>query len=49
MHPEIFKLDSKWPPIDHYLLSHAQYLANRVRWLDHHYRTKCEVSGENAP
>ena len=49
MHPEIFKLDSKWAPSGHYLLSQAQYLANCVRWLDHYYKTKCEVSEEDAP
>ena len=24
------------------------YLVNRARWLDHHYKTKCEISDENA-
>ena len=40
--------NSKWPPICHYLLSHARYLVSRARWLDHYYETKCEVSGEDA-
>ena len=41
--------NSKWPPIAHYLLSLAQYLANRVRWLDRYYKTECDVSREDAP
>ena len=26
-----------------------EYLVNRARWLDHYYKTKCKVSGEDAP
>ena len=49
MHLEKFRLDqSKWPPYDHYSLSHGRYLVNRARWLDHYYRTKCEISAEDA-
>ena len=35
--------NSKWPPIGQYLLSHACYLVNHTRWLDHYYVTKSEV------
>ena len=47
--------------IGHYSLSHGRYLVNRARWLDHYYKTKCEISdsdyyktkcefwGEDAP
>ena len=38
----------KWPPISHYSLSHGRYLVNRARWLDHYYKTKCVISGEDA-
>ena len=31
-----------------YSLSHGRYLVNRARWLDHHYKTKCVISGEDA-
>ena len=31
-----------------YSLSHGLYLVNRARWLDHHYKTKYEISGEDA-
>ena len=50
MHFEKIQLDqvSKWPPIAHYSLSHGRYLVNRARWLDHYYRTKCVISGEDA-
>ena len=48
IHPEICYLDSKWPSIGHYSLSHAQYVAECVRWLDHHNKTKFEVAGEHA-
>ena len=41
-------LSIKWPPIGHYSLSHGRYLVNRARWLDHYYRTKCEISAEDA-
>ena len=49
MHLEKIRLLSnlKWSPIGHYLL--AQYLAKRVKWLDHYYKTKCDVSREDAP
>ena len=30
------------------LLSHGRYLVNRARWLDHYYKTKCNISGEDA-
>ena len=33
----------------HYLLSYALYFGNRARCPDHHYETKSEVSGEDAP
>ena len=33
----------------HYLLSHALLFLNFAKWLDHYYKTKCEVSGEEAP
>ena len=39
---------SKWLPIGHYSLSHGRYLVNRARWLDNYYRTKCEISAEDA-
>ena len=38
----------KWPPISHYSLSHGRYLVNRARWLDHYYKAKCVISGEDA-
>ena len=25
------------------------YLVNRARWLDRYYKTKCDISGEDAP
>ena len=25
-----------------------RHLVNCARWLDHYYKTKCEISGENA-
>ena len=28
--------------------SHGRYLINRARWLDHYYKTKFEISDENA-
>ena len=39
---------SKWPLIGHYSLSHGRYLVNRARWLDHYYKTKCVISGQDA-
>ena len=39
---------SKWPPIGHYSLSHGRFLVNRAGWLDHYYKTKCVISGEDA-
>ena len=39
------RANTKWLTIRQFLLSHAQYLANLAGWLDHHYKTKCEVSG----
>ena len=27
---------------------HGRYLINRARWLDHYYKTKCEISDEDA-
>ena len=49
MHVEKFQLsNSKWPPIGHYSLLHGQYLVKRARWLDHYYKTKFEISGEDA-
>ena len=32
----------------HYSLFHGRYLVNRARWLDHYYKTKCVISGEDA-
>ena len=32
------RLNSKWPLIGHYSLSHGRYLVNRARWLDHYYK-----------
>ena len=32
----------------HYSLSHGRFLVNRARWLDHYYKTKCVISGEDA-
>ena len=29
-------------------LSHGRYLVNRARWLDHYYKIKCVISGEDA-
>ena len=43
-----FCQSSKWPPISHYSLSHGRYLVKRARWLDHYYKAKCVISGENA-
>ena len=50
MHLEKNRLDQiqNAPPppplaIGHYLLSHAQYLANRIGRVDHYYKTKCDV------
>ena len=34
--------------ISHYSLSHGRYLVNHARWLDHYYKTKCVISGEDA-
>ena len=25
------------------------YMLNRAKWLDHYYKTKCELSGDGAP
>ena len=38
-----FSAFSLWT-IGHCLLSHARYLVNRARSLDHYNETKCEVS-----
>ena len=27
---------------------HIAGFGNRIRWLDHYYKTKCEISGEDA-
>ena len=27
---------------------HHLYLINRAKWLDHYYKTKCVISGEDA-
>ena len=43
MHFEKIQLDQ-----GHYSLSHGRYLVNRARWLDHYYKTKCVISGEDA-
>ena len=32
----------------HYSFSHGRYFVNRARWLDHYYKTKCEISDEDA-
>ena len=45
---KLFCQSSKWPPISHYSLSHGRYLVNHARWLDHYYKTKCVISGEDA-
>ena len=45
MHPEKFRVGQ----IQNGRLSHGRYLVNRARWLDHYYKAKCEVSGEDAP
>ena len=34
--------------IPFYSLLHGRYLVNRARWLDHYYKTKCVISGEDA-
>ena len=47
-HENSTRPSSKWPPIGHYSLSHGCYLVNRARWLDHYYKTKCVISGEDA-
>ena len=26
----------------------GRYLVNHARWLDHYYKTKCVISGEDA-
>ena len=31
-----------------YSLLHGRYLVNCARWLDHYYKTKCVISGEDA-
>ena len=28
--------------------SHGRYLVIHTRWLDHYYKTKCEIPGEDA-
>ena len=32
----------------HDSLSHGCYSVDRARWLDHCYKTKCVISGEDA-
>ena len=44
MHLEKIRLEQ----IQNYSLSHGRYLLNRARWLDHYYKTKCDISGEDA-
>ena len=46
MHFEKIQLDQVQN--GHYSLSHGRYLVNRARWLDHYYKTKCVISGEDA-
>ena len=46
MHLEKFRPDQIQN--GHYSLSRGRYLVNRARWLDHYYKTKCEISGEDA-
>ena len=50
MHLKKFQLDQvqNGRISGHYSLSHSPYLVNRARWLDHYYKTKCVISGENA-
>ena len=38
----------KMAAFGHYSLSHGRYLLNCARLLDHYYKKKCEISGENA-
>ena len=33
----------------YYSLPHGRYLVNRARWLNHYFKTKCEISDEDAP
>ena len=47
MHLKKFQVD-KITPFGHYSLSHGRYLVNRARWLDHYYKTKYDISGEDA-
>ena len=51
MHLEIIRLKQiqKWLPFGHFSLSHGRYMVNRARWLDHYYKTKYEISDEDAP
>ena len=46
MHFEKIQLDQVQN--GHYSLLHGRYLVNRARWLDHYYKTKCVISGEDA-
>ena len=49
MHLKKIQLDQvQNGPIGHYSISHGRYLVNRARWLDHYYKTKCVISGEDA-
>ena len=51
MHLEKFGLDQiqNGRLSDHYSILHSRYLVHRARWLDHYYKTKCDLSGEDAP
>ena len=38
----------KMAAFSHFSLLHGRCLVNHVRWLDHYYKRKCELSGEDA-
>ena len=50
MHLEKIRLDKiqngRLSAIIHFHM--AKYLVNRAKWLDHYYKTKCEISDEDA-
>ena len=50
MHLEKFRLDQiqngRLSAIIHF--HYGRYLVNHARWLDHYYKTKYEISGEDV-
>ena len=51
MHLEKFQVDKiqngRLSAIIHFHM-YSRYLVNRAKWLDHYYKTKCVISGEDA-